>query len=144
MPRNRIRKTDRGTKDILLYEEAYKEIQKGLSIRAAASMFDLCHVSLMRFKHKKEQNPESQIVLGYNSAKIVFSSEQEEEITKYFIKTANIYFGLSPTEVRRLAYELAVSYNLVRPPTWDTNGIAGVEWFLGFMKRNPQTLDEMR
>lgn len=38
MPRNRPRKTDRGTKDLLLYEQAYEEILKGRSVRAAARM----------------------------------------------------------------------------------------------------------
>lgn len=138
MPRNRVRKTERGTKDVFLYEEAYKEIQAGRSIRGAASMFDLCHVSLMRYTHKRKLNPEREVALGYNSARKVFSIEQENEISGYLMRTADIYFGLSPTEVRRLAYDLAVRYDMKRPSTWDENKIAGQEWFLGFMKRNPE------
>lgn len=54
MPRNRPRKTDRGTKDLLLYEQAYEEILKGRSVRASAEMFDLCHVSLLRYQKKEK------------------------------------------------------------------------------------------
>lgn len=64
MPRQRKKKTDRGSKDLLLYEQAYEEILSGRKLRAAASMFGLCHVSLMRYKRKKENNPDSEVSMG--------------------------------------------------------------------------------
>lgn len=47
------------------------------------------------------------------------------------------YYGLSPKEVRKLAFELTNKYNLKRPATWLENEMAGEEWFRSFMKRNP-------
>ncbi|KAL0858974.1 hypothetical protein ABMA27_010833 [Loxostege sticticalis] len=139
MPRTRIRKTERASKDVFLYEQAYEEILAGKSIRSAAEMFGLCHVSLIRYKNKRENSEDGVAVsMGYNSAKKVFSEDQEKIISNYLQRSADIYFGLSSKEVRRLAYELAVSYNLNRPATWDENGMAGPDWFSSFMKRNPE------
>lgn len=139
MPRNRKRTTERGTKDLFLYEQAYEEILRGRSVRAAAKMFNLCHVSLTRYKTKRLSAPEGQTVrMGYNPASKVFNENQEQSISDYLITSADIYFGLSPKEVRRLAFDLAKHFHVVRPPSWDENELASEDWFSGFMKRHPE------
>lgn len=139
MPRNRPRKTDRGTKDLLLYEQAYEEICQGRSVRAAARMFDLCHVSLSRYQKKRETAPEGHTVsMGYNPATKIFTESQELSICEYVIRTADIYYGLSPKETRRLAFDLAKHYHITRPASWDENESASEDWFSGFMKRHPE------
>lgn len=75
--------------------------------------------------------------MGYNPA-TVFSCDQEQLMTKYLIRTADIYFGLTLKEVRRLAYDLAIKYNLKRPESWDRNKMAGTDWFSAFLKRNSE------
>ena len=52
------------------------------------------------------------------------------------MKAADIYFGLSPLEIRRLALDYAQSLNLNIPASWVENGLAGYDWFKGFMKRH--------
>ena len=42
-----------------------------------------------------------------------------------------IYFGLSPTEVRTLAYQCAVTYNIKVPNSWQKNEEPGPGWFTG-------------
>ncbi|GBP15795.1 hypothetical protein EVAR_93972_1 [Eumeta japonica] len=138
MPRKREKKTDRSSKDLLLYEKAYQEIKNGRSIRAAASMFDLCHVSLLRYKNKKMEDLDSNPTMGYNPATKVFSEDQENKLSSYLIKTADIYFGFTPKAVRRLAYDLAIKYNLKKPESWDRDKMAGTDWFSAFLKRNPE------
>lgn len=131
MPKKREKTTDRGTKDLFLYEQAYEEIWNGKSLRKSAEMFQLCHVSLMKYKRQKENAEANEIVtMGYNPVKKVFSDEQETEMANYLITTANIYYGLTPKEVRRLAYDLAVRYNLKRPESWDRDETAGADWCL--------------
>lgn len=69
--------------------------------------------------------------------KQVFTDEQEYILQKYLKTAANIYYGLSPTEVRNLAYECAVAFNVNVPDSWESNKRAGPDWFSGFMKRHP-------
>ncbi|XP_011859139.1 PREDICTED: tigger transposable element-derived protein 6-like [Vollenhovia emeryi] len=76
--------------------------------------------------------------MGYKAHNKVFTQEQERELSKYLIRCADIYFGLTKKEVRKLAFELAIKYDLARPNTWDENKIAGEEWFRSFMTRNAE------
>lgn len=103
------KKTSRGESNISDYRNAYEEIKKGKSIRAAETQFGLCHVSLMRYKRKREvassdTNGES-VRMGYIAHNRVFNDDQEQELAKYLMRCADIYFGLSNKGVRKLAYE---------------------------------------
>jgi len=54
-----------------------------------------------------------------------------------YVKTASaIYFGLSPQEVRKLAFECAQKFDIKVPEVWKHNGMAGPDWLSGFWKRN--------
>ncbi|CAK1592532.1 unnamed protein product [Parnassius mnemosyne] len=76
--------------------------------------------------------------MGYVAYNKVFSEEQEHQLSRYLKRCAEIYFGLSRKEVRKLAFELTIKYNLKRPVTWAENEMAGEEWFGSFMiDRNP-------
>ncbi|XP_049873490.1 jerky protein homolog-like [Pectinophora gossypiella] len=139
MPRVRVRKTSRGQIDISSYEDAYKSVKAGLSLRKAAERYGVHYCSLLRYKRKRDASGEGENPdMGYKAHNRVFTNEQEQELSKYLIRCADIYFGLSKKEVRKLSYELTVKYNLSRPRTWDDNEMAGEEWFRMFMSRNPQ------
>ncbi|KAF2884639.1 hypothetical protein ILUMI_21526 [Ignelater luminosus] len=75
--------------------------------------------------------------MGYVAHNKVFSEEQEQQLSKYITRCAEIYFGVSPKEVRKLAFDLSTKYNLKQPATWLENEMAGEEWFCSFMNRNP-------
>ncbi|KAK4006667.1 hypothetical protein OUZ56_011825 [Daphnia magna] len=51
--------------------------------------------------------------IGYDNSKKIFSSSQEEELGSYIKKSSDIYFGLSPLEVRKLAFSYADHLGLV-------------------------------
>ncbi|KAK2575359.1 hypothetical protein KPH14_000832 [Odynerus spinipes] len=134
--RNYKRKTERGKKSQGVYELAALEVmEKSVSIRKAAETFQLCHVSLSRYI-KKKKNGET-LSVGYIQPRLVFTPAQEDKMAKYLLQCANIYFGLLPTEVRKLAYQCAVFLNAKNiPPSWHENQIAGIDWFTKFLKRN--------
>ncbi|XP_011136537.2 uncharacterized protein LOC105181464 [Harpegnathos saltator] len=137
MPRVRARKTSRGQVDLSRYKDAYEEVKAGDSLRKAAEKHGVNHCSLLRYIRKRDAsgNEENQD-MGYKAHNRVFNEEQERKLSKYLIRCADIYFGLSKKDVRKLAYELTIKYNLSRPRTWDDNEMASEEWFQMFMKRN--------
>lgn len=141
MPRVRVRKTSRGHTSLSNYSDAYEEVKAGYSLRKAAEKHGLNHCSLLRYIKKRDASGEEEnqdVDMGYKAHNRVFNEEQEREFSKYLIRCADIYFGLPKKEVRKLAYELTIKYDLRRPKTWDDNRLAGEEWFRMFMRRNPK------
>jgi hypothetical protein len=47
-----------------------------------------------------------------------------------------MFFGLAPKDVRKLAYQYAVSLSLVVPESWTEHLSAAEDWFSGFMRRH--------
>lgn len=130
------RKTDRGkTSETLMRQAANAVIKEGRKIKTVARELEICHMTLHRFvtKIKAHKDP----TVGYKS-RLIFTTEQEKELVRYILKCSSIYFGLLPGEVRKLAYECAVKFSMENiPATWHKNRQAGVDWFAGFIKRNP-------
>ncbi|KAM3609301.1 uncharacterized protein V6R79_012743 [Siganus canaliculatus] len=77
-------------------------------------------------------------ISGYHSHFRVFSDVQEKQLVTYLTKSADMYFGLCPKEVKKLAYQLARRSNCKYPGSWDKMEMAGKDWFRGFMRRNKQ------
>ncbi|KAL0812034.1 hypothetical protein ABMA28_009428 [Loxostege sticticalis] len=107
MPRKRVRKTERGQCDLWRYEKGYEKVKQ------------VNRMSLLRYIRKRDEgsseNKETSttgVSMGYIAHNKVFSGEQEQQLTKYLIRCADIYFGFSPKEVRKLAFELTTKYNL--------------------------------
>ncbi|XP_047132556.2 uncharacterized protein LOC124811253 [Hydra vulgaris] len=60
----------------------------------------------------------------------------EKELVTYLLRAADIYFGLTPTEVKKLAFQLAIKNNIKVPNSWVVKEQAGKDWFTGFIKRH--------
>ncbi|XP_065124996.1 uncharacterized protein [Paramisgurnus dabryanus] len=141
MPRTWVRKTERGV-DATLLKRAAEEVMKGKSVRAVAKSHKICHVTLnrywLKYKELKHQGSRDLPHVGYYSPHQVFTREQEETLSQYISQAADIYYGLTPREVRKFAYQLAVEFNIKHPQTWNEKKMAGPDWFSSFMKRNPR------
>lgn len=92
-------------------------------------------MTLQRFCQRKRKGCPAHA--GYKKPKQVFSPEKENDLTHYILKASRIYYGLSPREVRQLAYQYAIANNLRIPPSWSDNECARADWFSAFLKRNP-------
>ncbi|XP_027012391.2 histone-lysine N-methyltransferase PRDM9-like isoform X1 [Tachysurus fulvidraco] len=136
MPNIRKRKTDRGVPFPVL-ERASDEIRQGKSVRGVAKSYGICHVTLHRFHKKRSQESKTLSRVGYWTPKRVFTLEQELLLSDYLMQAADLYYGLSPKEVRKFAYDLAKTYTCRYPETWAENGMAGADWFTMFLKRHP-------
>ena len=116
MPRTRVRTTTRGLTDTSVYQIAAEEVvNNNSSVRAAAKKHNLCHVTLYRFMKKKQkyENDGNTLLpkVGYRSVKRVFTNEEEKIISDYIIKASALFYGLSPKDIRKLAFELAGKNN---------------------------------
>lgn len=100
------------------YKDAYDDVKTGDSLRKAADKHGINHCSLLRYIRKRDASDKGDESMGFRAHNRVFNEEQEGDLSKYLIRCADIYFGLSKKEVRKLAYELTVKYNLSRPRTW--------------------------
>lgn len=96
-------------------------MKRGTSLRKAAEMHELNRMSLLRYIRKRDGagagHNEDSVSMGYVAHNKVSSEEQEQQLSRYITRCAEIYFGLSPKEVRKLAFELTAKYNLKRPAT---------------------------
>lgn len=52
----------------------------------------------------------------------------------YLRRSSDIMQGLTPTDVRKLARQCAVKYNINTPDSWKESNCAGPDWFTCFMK----------
>jgi len=128
------RKTERGTNSKDLYEKAAMVLNENSTkkIRSVAKDFGLCHMSLTRYLKKRKAILESgnsiaSLTVGYKKNRQIFTDEQEVILVNYLIKCCQIYYGLTPKDVRRLAYDCACKYNIPVPKSWHDNKEAGVD-----------------
>lgn len=138
MVRNYMRITERGcvTDDVM--ERAMKKVlDESHSRRSVSEDFNIPIKTLSRYCDKYKQNTEIfNNSIGYTKPRQVFSAVEKDELSKYIKKAADIYFGLSPKEVRKLAFDYAHTlYKTNIPKTWSENKIAGEDWFTGFKNR---------
>lgn len=102
MPRFRKRVTDRVPLHIL--EQASNQVREGMSVRSVAKTHSICHVTLHRFVKKREQlireGSDQLPNAGHSSHTKVFTEAQEKELVKYLLEASDLYYGLSPKEVR--------------------------------------------
>lgn len=145
MVRNFTKKTNRGevTSDVMLRAARYV-FRDHKSIRQAAKEFNINYRTLARYCKKfppAELNDNEKtlpsIPVGYQKNRQVFNESQEKELVGYILQASDIYFGLSPKEVRKLAYQVALENGIKMPPSWAEKNIAGADWFSSFLKRHP-------
>ncbi|XP_065668064.1 uncharacterized protein LOC136088301 [Hydra vulgaris] len=75
-------------------------------------------------------------ISGYKKSRQVFNLEQEKAIASCISTASDIYFGLSPYEARKLAFECAIKYNLNFPKSWLKLSMAGPDWMRGILNRH--------
>ncbi|XP_063731553.1 uncharacterized protein LOC134859146 [Eleginops maclovinus] len=138
MPRDRKRTTDRGVPLPIMSLAAATVTNERRTVRSVAKQYSICHTTLYRFMKKRERlGPGEEMRTGYWTPRRVFSAEQEDSLADYLRRAADLFYGLSTKEVRRLAFQLAFFYKCSYPDTWNECSMAGREWFFGFMKRHP-------
>ena len=133
MPRRYTRKSDRASWTAEAMKRALKAVkEKTHSVRQAAKVFNVPYTTLAdRLRNKY---PDEKVKLG---RKTVFTEEQETELADYILQLSNLFYGMTPATVRRIAYDYATVNNLKHSFCTEKK-ICGKDWLNGFLKRQPQ------
>ena len=138
MVRKYKQRTERGKFTAADLQDAARKVNEDKrSIRSVAKEAGICHVTLNRCIKKYHDGIPSSIPRYNTESKQVFSEAPESELESYIKKAADIYFGLSPKDVRVLAFQCAKNFNIKMPSTWEEKEFAGSDWLNGFLKRHP-------
>ena len=76
-------------------------LEQNQKIRSVSKDLNICHVTLYRFV--KTIAVKQKATCGYSKPRQIFTPVQERELAEYVKRTSNIYYGLNPREVRKLA-----------------------------------------
>lgn len=131
MVRNYVRKSNRQSWTDQQLKTAILAVQSGSSQQSVAREFGIPRTTLDRYL-KKDKNTKSS--LGSHSP--VLTNAQELLLEKHIITMAKQCYGLTPREMRSVAFEVAESNNIAHPFNKSLR-LAGVDWLKGFMDRHP-------
>ena len=108
---------------------------KQMRINKAAKTFGIPKTILLRrIKQKNKHANDSKIQLG---RPIDIPMKPEKQLDEHCLKLESMFNGLTPTNLRKLAYRLA-STNSTNTRFNDDKQIAGKEWQRGFLSRHPE------
>ena len=143
MVRNYKRKTGKGPPPDIIRRSVDHFLTSTDGTKKTADLFEVARSTLRDYTKKIKAVPDqvqqtaANISVGYARSHQIFTDNQEVELSKYLHTAAEIYFGLSPMEVRVLAYQCAKRFDIAMPASWADNERARADWFTGFLKRHP-------
>lgn len=130
------RKTDEGSAPHQVMFDAVQLVLHGLSLREAAKQKGVSKSALCRYVKKYHSDSSAELTPNYSHCR-VFSLEQEECLANYVSTCSRMFYGLTPKNVRKLAFDMAEKNNLNIPQKWTSTKQAGEDWLASFLRRNP-------
>ena len=139
MVRKYKRRTERGKFTAAdLQDAATKVNEDKRSIRSIAKEAGICHVTLNSIYIKKHHDGIPSSIPSYNTeSKQVFSEAEESELESYINKAADICFGLSPKDVRVLAFQCAKKFNIKNAIDVGGKGVCRIRLIKRISKETP-------
>ncbi|XP_055622333.1 uncharacterized protein LOC129765913 [Toxorhynchites rutilus septentrionalis] len=131
MPTNYKRKSNRQSWTAQQLEQAIKAVKSGSPVKTAARSYAIPRSTLIRHLTS------STVSTRLGPIDSVFNSQQEEELVKHLLDLEKKFYGITMTNVRKLAFDLAEKNGLPHPFNKSTK-IAGKAWLSNFLKRNPK------
>jgi len=135
MVRTYQRKTDRGNYGTETLGKALEAVHNGTPIKTASRQFGIPAKTLRRHRDGNVTKP-GHVKLG--SIATVFTKEQEQILVGHIKSMEKSLYGLSTTDIRRLAFDLAKQMGVHHKHFAQGSSIAGYDWLSGFMRRHPE------
>ncbi|GBM18551.1 hypothetical protein AVEN_47943-1 [Araneus ventricosus] len=135
------RKTDRQSWSQESMAGAIQEsLERNMGYRRASKAYSVPQTTLERKvkeDRQKKLSSEAAAVKMLGRNKTVFSEAQEKEFVQHLIHLEERLFGITLSDLRTLAFELAEKNNI--PHVFNTEKrMAGKDWLYGFLKRHPK------
>lgn len=134
MPKSKYeRKTNRSSWSDSDMKRAVQAVEsKTHSIRNAAKLKGVPFATL--YDRLKNRYPDKKLKL---ERKPVFTEQQETELATYVLKLTNMFYGLTPSAIKHIAFQYALKNNIRHNFNQEKN-MCGKDWLRGFLTRNPQ------
>uniref|UniRef100_A0A8D8YUN3 DDE-1 domain-containing protein n=1 Tax=Cacopsylla melanoneura TaxID=428564 RepID=A0A8D8YUN3_9HEMI len=139
MPRRLRRKTTKGQYDPENMKQACELVLKGRTIRYVCKLFNVNRETVRRKVNALKDNKKVTFSPVYNHRQ-VFNQNQEEQIAHYLKLSCAMFYGLTPTDCRKLAYQTAKVNGMRYPSSWSQEEKAGDDWLRSFLQRNRLSL----
>lgn len=138
MPRKYTKKTQREFHSDVLKTAVQQVLNGTLSRRQAAVTYGITKSRLCNYVQKAHDVGIDNVdfVPRFNTRQIL-SEEMEALLQEYLLNCSNMFHGLTPKSLRRLAYEYAIKNQCQLPHAWTETKMASEDWYDGFMRRHP-------
>ncbi len=116
-------------------ERAIAALERGAPINQTAKQYGIGKATLLRHYRKENIRANDNVqILGRTT---VLGDVVEEEIKRHILLFEELMFGLTITEVRELAFDIAEEMKI--PHKFNKQQrMAGKKWYYGFMRRHPE------
>lgn len=113
-------------------------VNQNVACKRSAEMFNVPRATLQRRLKSYQQNRDivNATKKGMGQYRPVFAPEQEIELVEFVQDMEGRLFGLTPTDLRKLAFQLAERNNISHSFNRATE-MAGEDWLASFLKRHP-------
>ena len=112
--------------------EALARIRQGEPLLRVSKDLGIPAPTIRRHRDKKVKNP-GVVQVG---AKSILSRDVELKICEHVQAMEKSMYGLTPTQVRRLAYDMVEALG-IKNPFNSTTKLAGKDWLMGLLNRHP-------
>ena len=134
MPRNYKRKSNRASYTQDDMQNALRDVRQGMPVKHASEKYGMSEKTLRRHRDGKVIHPGS-VQLGRFHPDI--DLEAENELVVHIQKMERALFGLSPADLRGLAFEFSMKLGTNNRFNKETK-MASPDWLRGFLKRHPE------
>ena len=108
-------------------------IKKRQSISAVSKHSKIAFSSLRWYVEKAKQYGLDELkYTPKNKCRQVFTNEEEILLKNYIVTASRIRYGLTRTQLKKVAYDFADHNRKIVPKSWTKNLTAGEDWLLWF------------
>ncbi|XP_030767040.1 uncharacterized protein LOC115890832 [Sitophilus oryzae] len=112
-------------------------VNENKALRTTARKYNVDKMTLKRYISKYKEDKSITFSPNFVTSQI-FSPHEESLLMEYLLTSADLYYGLTPKQTRKFAYQFGQENQKKIPENWRKNECASYDWLKGFMSRHPQ------